>query len=59
MKTHAHWLPQISSSIRDLVLNAWWVVAFVPLGVHPRPLFACDVWLWAFGRSRLLSKSRR
>ena len=32
MRTHAHWLPQMSSSIRDVVLNAWWVVAFVPLG---------------------------
>jgi 4-amino-4-deoxy-L-arabinose transferase-like glycosyltransferase len=57
MRTHAHWMPQMSSSIRDLVLNAWWFVAFVPLMFILGLLFACDVWLWAFGRSRLLSKA--
>jgi len=56
MRTHAHWMPQMSSGIRDLVLNAWWFVAFVPLLFILGLLFACDVWLWAFGRSRLLSK---
>jgi 4-amino-4-deoxy-L-arabinose transferase-like glycosyltransferase len=55
MKTQIHWLPQMSSTIRDLVLNAWWVVAFVPLGLLFGLLFACDVWLWAFGRSKRLS----
>ena len=45
MRTHAHWMPQMSSSIRDVVLNAWWVVAFVPLGAIFGLLFACDVWL--------------
>ncbi|MGD0529476.1 MAG: hypothetical protein ABSE49_30340, partial [Polyangiaceae bacterium] len=57
MRTHAHWMPQMSSSIRDLVLNAWWFVAFVPLVFIMGLLFACDVWLWAFGRSRTLSKT--
>ena len=57
MRTHAHWMPQMSSSIRDLVLNAWWFVAFVPVGFILGLLFACDVWLWAFGRSRPLSKA--
>ncbi len=56
MRTHAHWMPQMSSSLRDVVLNAWWAVAFVPLGFILGLLFACDVWLWAFGRSRSLSK---
>jgi 4-amino-4-deoxy-L-arabinose transferase-like glycosyltransferase len=56
MRTHAHWMPQMSSGIRDLVLNAWWFVAFVPLLFILGLLFACDVWLWAFGRSRPLSK---
>jgi len=54
-KTHAHWMPQMSSTIRDLVLNAWWFVAFVPLLLVFGLLFACDVWLWAFGRSKPLS----
>jgi len=57
VRTHAHWMPQMSSTIRDLVLNAWWVVALVPLGGIFGLLFACDVWLWAFGRSRPLSKA--
>lgn len=56
-RTHAHWMPQMSSSIRDLVLNAWWFVAFVPLGAILGLLFMADVWLWAFGRSRPLSKA--
>ncbi len=55
-RTHAHWMPQMSSSIKDGVLNAWWIVAFVPLGGIFGLLFACDVWLWAFGRSRPLSR---
>jgi 4-amino-4-deoxy-L-arabinose transferase-like glycosyltransferase len=49
-RARAQWLPQMSSTIRDLVLNAWWVVAIVPL-VPLAILFACDVWLWAFARS--------
>ena len=56
MRTLAHWMPQMSSSIRDVVLNAWWLVAFVPVLFILGLLFACDVWLWAFGRSRALSK---
>jgi 4-amino-4-deoxy-L-arabinose transferase-like glycosyltransferase len=57
VRTHAHWLPQMSSTIRDLVLNLWWVVAFVPLGGVFGLLFACDVWLWAFGRSKPMSNA--
>jgi 4-amino-4-deoxy-L-arabinose transferase-like glycosyltransferase len=57
MRLHAHWMPQMSSSIRDLVLNAWWVVAFVPLGVILGLLFMADLWLWTFGRSRPLTKA--
>jgi hypothetical protein len=56
-RTHARWMPQMSSTIRDLVLNAWWFVALVPLGGIFGLLFACDVWLWAFGRSRPLSRA--
>jgi len=54
-RTHAHWLPTMSSTVRDGVVNAWWVIAFVPLGAIFGLLFACDVWLWAFGRSKPLS----
>ncbi|HXN31557.1 MAG TPA: glycosyltransferase family 39 protein [Polyangiaceae bacterium] len=56
-KTHGHWLPQMSSTIRDVVLNAWWFVLFVPLGTICGLLFACDVWLWAFGESKPLSQA--
>jgi len=53
-RTRAHWLPQMSSTIRDQVLNAWWRISFIPLGIVFGFLFACDVWLWTFGRSRPL-----
>jgi 4-amino-4-deoxy-L-arabinose transferase-like glycosyltransferase len=49
---HARWLPTISLQIRDGVMNAWWVTAFVPIVVIFGIYFACDVWLWAFGRAR-------
>ena len=54
-RMHAHWLPQMSSTIRDQVLNAWWRISFIPLGAIFGLLFACDVWLWAFGKSKALS----
>lgn len=56
-RTHAKWLPVMSLQIRDGVLNAWWVIAFVPLGVILGLLFACDLWLWAFNRSQPFSKA--
>lgn len=55
-RQHARWLPTLSSQMRDAVLNAWWVTAFVPLAVIFGIFFWCDVWLWAFGRARPLSK---
>ncbi len=55
VKTHAKWLPSLSLQIRDGVLNAWWVTAFVPLGIILGIYFACDVWLWAFGRAQPLT----
>ncbi len=55
MRIHAHWLPQMSSTVRDLLLNAWWILALLPLGAIFALVFACDVWLWAFGRSKPLS----
>jgi 4-amino-4-deoxy-L-arabinose transferase-like glycosyltransferase len=54
-RMHAGFMPVMSSTIRDLVQNAWWVVSIVPLGAVLGLLFACDIWLWAFGRSRPLS----
>jgi 4-amino-4-deoxy-L-arabinose transferase-like glycosyltransferase len=56
-RMRAHWLPQMSSTIRDQVLNAWWRISFIPLGLVFGFLFACDVWLWAFGKSRPVSVS--
>jgi 4-amino-4-deoxy-L-arabinose transferase-like glycosyltransferase len=52
VRMHAKWLPNISLQIRDGVLNAWWATAFVPLLIIYGMYFACDVWLWAFGRAR-------
>jgi 4-amino-4-deoxy-L-arabinose transferase-like glycosyltransferase len=54
---HARWLPTISIQIRDGVMNAWWVTAFVPIIVIFGFYFACDVWLWAFGRARPFSRA--
>jgi 4-amino-4-deoxy-L-arabinose transferase-like glycosyltransferase len=56
LRMHAAWLPQMSSTIRDVALNAWWRVALAPFVLVFGLLFACDVWLWAFGRSRSLSR---
>jgi 4-amino-4-deoxy-L-arabinose transferase-like glycosyltransferase len=52
MRAHAHWVPAMSSTLRDVVLNAWWVLALLPPAVVFGLIFACDVWLWAFGGSR-------
>ncbi len=57
VRTHARWLPAMSLQVRDGILNAWWVLALVPLGVIFGIVFACDLWLWAFNRSRPLSKT--
>ncbi|MBX3186867.1 MAG: glycosyltransferase family 39 protein [Labilithrix sp.] len=51
-RQHARWLPTLSSQMRDAVLNAWWITAFVPLAVIFGIFFWCDVWLWAFGRAQ-------
>jgi hypothetical protein len=50
-RQHAKWLPQLSSQMRDAVLNAWWVTAFAPLIVIFGVYFWCDVWVWAFDRT--------
>jgi hypothetical protein len=56
LRFRAPWLPQMSATIRDLVLNAWWRLAVAPLGLIFGLLFACDFWLWAFGGTRSLSR---
>ncbi|MBX3259998.1 MAG: glycosyltransferase family 39 protein [Labilithrix sp.] len=50
-RQHAKWLPQLSSQMRDAVLNAWWVTAFAPLVAIFAVYFWCDVWVWAFDRA--------
>ncbi len=56
-RLHAKWLPQLSVTMRDVVLHAWWMTAFIPLVAIFGLFFWCDVWLWAFGRARPLSRS--
>jgi 4-amino-4-deoxy-L-arabinose transferase-like glycosyltransferase len=56
-RNHARWLPVLSSQMRDAVLNAWWVTAFIPLLVIFGIFFWCDVWLWAFSRARPFSRA--
>ena len=36
-------------------MNAWWCIAFVPPGVVLGIFYGCDLWLWAFNRSRPFS----
>jgi Dolichyl-phosphate-mannose-protein mannosyltransferase len=55
VRTKAKWLPTISLQVRDGVLNAWWVTAFVPLVAILGIYFASDLWLWTFGRAKKLS----
>ncbi|HTQ48160.1 MAG TPA: glycosyltransferase family 39 protein [Polyangiaceae bacterium] len=55
-RTHAHWMPQMSANVRDIVLNAWWVIAFVPPGALFGLVALADVWLWAFGGKGALSR---
>ncbi|MBX3211920.1 MAG: glycosyltransferase family 39 protein [Labilithrix sp.] len=50
-RQHAKWLPQLSSQMRDAILNAWWVTAFAPLVAIFAVYFWCDVWVWAFDRA--------
>jgi hypothetical protein len=55
-RTHARWLPQITSTVRDALVDyLWWVVAVVPPLAIFGLIFACDVWVWAFGRSKPVS----
>ncbi len=54
---HAKWLPTLSSQMRDVVLNAWWLTAFVPVFAVFGLYFLADVWLWAFGRARRLTRA--
>src|SRR5262249_35028432 len=56
-RLHAHFVQGMSSTLKDVILNLWWIVALVPLGGLFGLLFACDLWLWAFERSRALSRA--
>ena len=51
-RQHAKWLPQLSSQMRDVVMNAWWATAFGPLVAIFAVYFWGDVWVWAFDRAR-------
>ncbi|HEX7665377.1 MAG TPA: glycosyltransferase family 39 protein, partial [Polyangiaceae bacterium] len=55
-RMHQDWLHRMSLPVRDFILNAWWIVALVPPAIVFGIVFACDVWLWAFGRASVLSK---
>ena len=52
VRTHGAWLPTLSLQVRDALLNAWWVTAFVPLAVIFGIFFAFDVMLWTFKGAR-------
>ena len=50
-RNHSKWLPTLSSQMRDLVMNAWWLTAFLPLAIIFATYFWSDVWVWAFDRA--------
>ncbi|MBV9948388.1 MAG: glycosyltransferase family 39 protein, partial [Myxococcales bacterium] len=55
-RLHVRFISQMSSAVRDYGGDAW-KVALAPLALVLGLLFACDVWLWAFGGSRPLSSA--
>jgi hypothetical protein len=55
----AHSMPALSSTMRDVVLHAWWVLAFVPVGLVLVGLLACDGWLWAFSAPTSVARGWR
>lgn len=56
VRAHMGWVGAISLQTRDVILNLWWITAFVPLAIILGIFFALDVWLWAFGGARPLGK---
>jgi hypothetical protein len=55
-RTHAHWIPPMSASLRDIVQSTWWVLAVVPPGALFGLVAVADAWLWAFGQTGPLSR---
>ncbi len=46
------WVSSVSLQVRDGLLNAWWITAFVPFVVIFGTIFALDTWRWAFDGTR-------
>ncbi len=46
------WVNSVSLQLRDFLLNAWWITAFVPFAVIFGTTFALDAWRWAFDGGR-------
>ncbi len=47
------WVQSVSLQLRDGLLNAWWIAAFVPFAVIFGTTFALDAWRWAFDGGRI------
>ena len=46
------WVNAVSLQLRDGLLNAWWITAFVPFAIIFGTTFALDAWRWAFDGTR-------
>jgi hypothetical protein len=46
------WVNSVSLQLRDFLLNAWWITAFVPFVAIFGTTFALDAWRWAFDGGR-------
>jgi 4-amino-4-deoxy-L-arabinose transferase-like glycosyltransferase len=51
------WVASVSLQVRDALLNAWWIAAFVPHVVIFGTIFALDAWRWAFDSARPFSSA--
>lgn len=56
-RKHMAWANALRLEYRAYLLDAWWIVAFVPPVIVFGALFWCDVWLWAFEGARPFSRA--
>ncbi|HEY1958486.1 MAG TPA: glycosyltransferase family 39 protein [Polyangiaceae bacterium] len=52
VRFHMGWVASVSLQVRDALLNAWWVAAFLPFAIVFGVVFALDTWRWAFDNTR-------
>ena len=51
------WVASVSLQVRDALLNAWWITAFVPHVIIFGTIFALDAWRWSFDSAHPFSSA--